>query len=106
MNSFDHNDIDDLIHSRIRLPVMALLASTTSVDFTYLRDAVNTTDGNLGMHLRKLEDAGYVEVEKTFAGRKPVTRYTLSGRGRAAFQAYARHMGQLLGPATGSAADA
>lgn len=104
MNAFDHNAIDDLIHSRIRLPIVALLANATAVDFTYLRDAVNTTDGNLGMHLRKLEDAGYVEVEKTFMGRKPVTRYTLSTRGRAALDSYAERIALLLGrmpPVTG-----
>ncbi len=82
---FDHNQIDELIHGRIRLGAVAYLASLDSALFTELRDAVGATDGNLSAHIRKLEDAGYVSVTKSFVGRKPQTRVALSHRGRQAW---------------------
>lgn len=84
-NPFDHSAIDDVIHGRIRLGVVAYLATVESALFSELRDKVGATDGNLSAHLRKLEDAGYVGVEKSFAGRKPQTRIALSHRGRQAW---------------------
>jgi DNA-binding MarR family transcriptional regulator len=95
---FDHTQIDDLIHSRIRLAVMAVLASVEQADFTFIRDRINATDGNLSVHLRKLEDAGYIEVDKRFEGRKPVSRYTLTRAGRDAFRAYIDHLENMLKP--------
>lgn len=97
MSDFDHTEIDRLIHSRIRLSVMAILASVDHARFTFLRDKVNTSDGNLSTHLSRLEDAGYVEAEKTFVERKPLTRYRLTGEGRRAFRAYVDRMETLLG---------
>ena len=97
MTGFDHTQLDDLIHSRIRLAVMAVLASVERADFTFLRDQVNATDGNLGAHLRKLEDAGYLSAHKRFADRKPVTDYRLTAQGRAAFDAYVAHLASLTG---------
>jgi len=82
---FDHNQIDELIHGRIRLGAVAYLASLDSALFAELREAVGATDGNLSAHLRKLEDAGYVSVTKSFLGRKPQTRVALSHRGRQAW---------------------
>jgi len=82
---FDHNQIDELIHGRIRLGAVAYLASLDAALFTELRDAVGATDGNLSAHIRKLEDAGYVSVTKSFVGRKPQTRVALSHRGRQAW---------------------
>jgi DNA-binding transcriptional ArsR family regulator len=96
---FDHTQIDDLIHSRIRLAIMAVLASVKEADFTFIRDQINATDGNLSVHMRKLEDAGYIAVDKQFEGRKPVSRYTLTKVGRAAFQAYVDHLGNMIKPA-------
>lgn len=96
MNDFDHSQLDDLIHSRIRLAVMAVLASVDRAEFTFIRDKVNTTDGNLSTHLRKLEDSGYVAITKRFAGRKPVTDVALTAKGRAAFAAYLAHLENLL----------
>jgi DNA-binding transcriptional ArsR family regulator len=93
---FDHTQIDDLIHSRIRLAIMAVLASVEQADFTFIRDQINATDGNLSVHMRKLEDAGYIEVDKQFEGRKPVSRYALTKSGRAAFQAYVDHLGNMI----------
>jgi DNA-binding MarR family transcriptional regulator len=96
VTEFDHTRIDDLIHSRIRLAVIAVLASVETAEFTFLRDKVNATDGNLGSHLRKLEEAGYVAVSKRFAERKPVTDYALTAAGRAAFREYLRRLEALV----------
>lgn len=97
---FDHTQIDDLIHSRIRLAVMSILASVDSAEFTFMRDKINATDGNLSRHLRKLEDAEYISVEKVFEGRKPVSRYSLTKTGRKAFAIYIDHLENLLGSRT------
>lgn len=96
MSDFDYQQLDDVIHSRIRLATMAILAAVDDVDFTFLRDRVGATDGNLGMHLRKLEDAGYVAVDKTFVERRPITRYRLTRLGRRAFKEYIARMDRLL----------
>jgi len=82
---FDHNAIDDVIHGRIRLGVVAYLSAVDSALFSELRDKVGATDGNLSAHLRKLEDAGYVAVEKSFVNRKPQTRLALTAAGRRAW---------------------
>jgi DNA-binding MarR family transcriptional regulator len=95
---FDHTRLDDLIHSRIRLAVMAVLASVERAEFTFLRDQVNATDGNLGSHLRRLEEAGYIAVSKRFLERKPVTDYALTPAGREAFRAYVAHLESLVTP--------
>jgi len=94
---FDHRKLDRTIHSRIRLAVLSVLAAVENARFTYLRDQVNTTDGNLSTHLGKLEEAGYIEVEKSFEDRKPVTRYRLTADGREAFREYVDHLGEMLG---------
>lgn len=95
---FDHTQIDDLIHSRIRLAVMAVLASVEQADFTFIRDQINATDGNLSTHMRKLEDAGYIKVDKRFEGRKPVSSYTLTDAGRDAFRVYIDHLENMIKP--------
>lgn len=97
MTEFDHRELDRLVHSRIRLSVLSLLAGVDRAEFTFLRDQVRTTDGNLSAHLSKLEDAGYVESEKRFADRKPVTRYRITGEGRRALREYAERLGAMLG---------
>lgn len=96
MSEYDHRKLEKLVHSRIRLAVLSILATVDEAEFTYLRDEVNTTDGNLSTHLRKLEDAGYVEVEKSFRDRKPVTRYRMTGEGREAFQEYVESLGRMV----------
>ena len=84
---FDHNAIDDVIHGRIRLGVVAYLSAVDSALFSELRDKVGATDGNLSAHLRKLEDSGYVAVDKSFVNRKPQTRLALTAAGREAWSA-------------------
>jgi DNA-binding MarR family transcriptional regulator len=82
---FDHNAIDDVIHGRIRLGAVAYLSAVESALFSELRDKVGATDGNLSTHLRKLEEAGYVRIDKSFVNRKPQTRLSLTHRGRQAW---------------------
>jgi DNA-binding MarR family transcriptional regulator len=98
---FDHNAIDDVIHGRMRLGVVAYLSAVDSALFAELRDKVGATDGNLSAHLRKLEDAGYVAVEKSFVNRKPQTRLALTPAGRKAWAAWLTRM-ETLRNAAGS----
>ena len=95
--AFDYRTLDDVIHSRIRLAVMAILASVEDAEFTYLRDRVGATDGNLSTHISKLTDAGYVDVSKHMTNGRAASRYRLSTEGRAAFRSYLARMEQLLG---------
>ena len=101
MDGFDIDDIDEVIHGRVRLGVMAFLSSAEAADFNEIKRRLQTTDGNLSVHLRKLEDAGYVVVDKSFVGRKPLTRVALSPAGRKAFLAYLDAMSRLVGEAKG-----
>ncbi|PKP81214.1 MAG: transcriptional regulator [Alphaproteobacteria bacterium HGW-Alphaproteobacteria-18] len=95
-NPFDHNDIDDVIHGRLRLGVMAYLSTASPAVFGELRDKVGATDGNLSTHLKKLEDAGYVRQEKRFVGKKPQTRVYLTETGRKAWLAWLARMDAIM----------
>lgn len=97
MASIDIGKIDDVIHGRLRLGVMAYLAGAEVADFTELKNALEVTQGNLSVQLRKLEDAGYVEIEKSFLNRKPLTRIRLTDAGRQAFKDYLDVIGKLVG---------
>jgi DNA-binding transcriptional ArsR family regulator len=88
--------LDRVIHDRTRLAILAALAASETMSFTDLKAATGTTDGNLSVHARKLEEAGYVLCEKTFAGRTPRTEYRLSAAGRRAFEKYLEHMDALI----------
>jgi len=88
----DFTGIDPVIHSPTRLAVMAMLANGDEVEFTVLRDRLALTDGNIGSHLRKLEEAGYVRCKKAFVDRRPRTTYAILPQGRRAF---ARHVAEL-----------
>jgi DNA-binding MarR family transcriptional regulator len=93
---FDVEAIDDVIHSRLRLGIMAYLAKAKAADFTELKTALKATQGNLSIQLRKLEDAGYITVDKSFVERKPLTRAQLTRSGRRAFLAYLDAMAKLI----------
>jgi DNA-binding HxlR family transcriptional regulator len=95
-DDFDIGRIDEVIHGRIRLGIMAYLSGAEAADFNTLKSRLQTTDGNLSVHLRKLEDAGFVAVTKSFVGRKPLTEARLTEEGRAAFVAYLDAMAGLL----------
>jgi len=96
---FDHRAIDEVIHGRIRLGAVAYLATVDSALFGELRDAVGATDGNLSAHLRKLEEAGYVRIEKRFVRRRPQTRVSLNRTGREAWAGWLERMEALRGAA-------
>jgi len=89
-------DLDRLIHERIRLGIMSALAVNPALSFTDLKDLLRTTDGNLSVHARKLEDAGYVACTKSFEGRLPRTEYQLTATGRRALERYLDHMEALI----------
>jgi DNA-binding HxlR family transcriptional regulator len=91
------HELDRLIHERLRLGIISALAVNDSLTFNELKHTVKTTDGNLSVHARKLEDAGYVQCSKTFAGRTPRTEYSLTAAGRRALERYLDHMEALLG---------
>jgi DNA-binding HxlR family transcriptional regulator len=89
-------DLDRLIHERVRLAIVSALAVSPSLTFNELKQILNATDGNLSVHARKLEDAGYVTVTKSFAGRLPRTEYALTAKGRGALERYVGHMEDLI----------
>ena len=95
-SEFDYQQLDDIIHSRIRLAIMSVLISLDEAEFNFLKKKVNTTDGNLSTHLKKLEDAGYLAVNKSFEDRKPVSRYLLTQKGKKAFEAYVEHLENMI----------
>lgn len=84
----DHQKIDDLLHSRIRFAIMVALATVDEIDFLTLLDDVNTTKGNLSVHLTKLEEAKYVEITKKFVGKKPLTLCKITKIGSKALDDY------------------
>jgi DNA-binding HxlR family transcriptional regulator len=89
-------DLDRLIHQRTRLSIVSALAVADSLTFNDLKAALKTSDGNLSVHARKLEDAGYLHCTKSFAGRTPRTEYRLTPEGRAALESYLGHMEALI----------
>jgi DNA-binding MarR family transcriptional regulator len=93
--------LDRLIHDRIRLAILAALAASETMSFTDLKAVTGTTDGNLSVHARRLEDAGYVQCEKSFAGRTPRTDFRLTAVGRRALEKYLDHMDALVKAARG-----
>jgi DNA-binding MarR family transcriptional regulator len=88
--------LDRLIHDRTRLAILAALAANDSLAFTDLKALTGTTDGNLSVHARRLEEAGYVHCDKTFAGRTPRTEFRLTAAGRKALEKYLDHMDALI----------
>jgi DNA-binding MarR family transcriptional regulator len=94
--ALDYREIDDVIHGRVRLSIMAYLSGAGIADFTHLKAKTGVTDGNLSANLRKLEEAGYVEIDKRFVDRRPQTRCSLTESGRAAWIAYLDQMQRML----------
>ena len=97
MAVFDIEKLDDVIHGRLRLGVMAYLADAEVASFNELKAVLNVTQGNLSIQLRKLEDAGYIAIDKSFLNRKPLTRARLTPAGRRAFADYLEAIGRLVG---------
>jgi DNA-binding HxlR family transcriptional regulator len=88
--------LDRLIHERMRLGIVSALAANESLTFNDLKSLMNTTDGNLSVHARKLEDGGYIACTKSFEGRLPKTEYKLTVAGRRALESYLSHMETLI----------
>ena len=89
-------DLDRLIHERLRLGIISALAVNDRLGFTDLKGLLNTTDGNLSVHARKLEDAGYIACHKGFEGRVPRTEFRITPKGRKALESYLNHMDALI----------
>jgi DNA-binding MarR family transcriptional regulator len=97
MAAFDIGKLDDVIHGRVRLGIMAYLADAEAADFTELKVLLEVTQGNLSVHLRKLEEAGYIGIDKSFVDRKPLTRVRMTKEGRNAFGVYLEAIAKLVG---------
>ena len=89
-------DLDRLIHEKTRLAIVSALAVNPSVTFNEMKAILKTTDGNVSVHTRKLEDAGYLACKKTFEGRIPKTEYSLTASGRRALEKYLHHMEAVI----------
>ena len=89
-------NLDRLIHERLRLGIISALAANESLTFSDLKNLMSTTDGNLSVHARKLEEAGYISCTKFFEGRLPKTEYKLTAAGRSALENYLSHMESLI----------
>lgn len=89
-------ELDKLIHERLRLGIISALAANDSMSFSDLKNLLQTTDGNISVHARKLEEAGYVACEKSFRGRVPLTEYRITDSGREALNRYLNHMEALI----------
>jgi DNA-binding transcriptional ArsR family regulator len=89
-------DLDKVIHERLRLAIVSALAVNPSLTFNELKALLKTSDGNLSVHARKLEDAGYILCAKSFEGRMPRTEYRLAAAGRRALERYLEHMESLI----------
>ncbi len=90
------NDLDKVIHERMRLGIISALAANKKLSFNELKKLLNTTDGNISVHARKLEDAGYLTYEKSFKKRKSLTEYKITKDGRGALAKYLNHMESLI----------
>ncbi len=89
-------ELDKVIHERVRLGIISALAANESLAFTDLKNLLSTTDGNISVHARKLEEAGYLVCEKSFKGRVPLTEYRITKSGREALDRYLDHMEALI----------
>ena len=89
-------ELDRIIHERMRLGIISALAANEKLSFGDLKKLLNTTDGNISVHARKLEEAGYVTMQKSFKGRVPLTEYSITKDGKKALERYLNHMEALI----------
>ena len=89
-------NLNQLIHAPTRLAILSILISSETASFTYLKETIKTTDGNLSTHLSKLEDAGYVAIKKTFKNKRPLTICSLTKNGKQAFHEYIGHLEKII----------
>jgi DNA-binding MarR family transcriptional regulator len=90
-------ELDPLLHSQLRLGVMSLLISVESAEFTWLKEKTNSTAGNLSVQLDKLSEAGYISIDKSFKGKKPLTTCKITKQGLKAFEDYVSALKQYIG---------
>ncbi|SKC52838.1 winged helix-turn-helix domain-containing protein [Ohtaekwangia koreensis] len=90
------NDLDPLLHSQLRLAVMSLLISVESAEFTFLKEKTKSTAGNLSVQLDKLSEAGYIQIVKSFRGKKPLTTCSITKKGIKAFEDYVNNLKQYI----------
>ena len=90
------NDLDPLFHSQLRLGIISLLLSMDSAEFTFLKEKTNSTAGNLSVQLDKLSEAGYIKIEKSFKGKKPLTTCKITRKGIKAFEDYVSVLKQYI----------
>lgn len=95
-DKFDYQNIDPVFQSRIRLAILSILITVEKAEFSFLKEKVKATDGNLGAHLKKLEDVEYIYTEKTFIDRKPVSFYNITEKGRRAIEDYLNTLTDLF----------
>lgn len=94
--------LDDTVHQRVRLGILAVLAEADQADFSYLKDVLDLTDGNLSRHLKVLEEAGFVKIDKGYEGRRPRTRVNATRQGRSALAEHLAALQELIDQATAS----
>jgi DNA-binding MarR family transcriptional regulator len=90
------NDLDPLLHSQLRLAITSLLISVDAAEFTFIKEKTNSTAGNLSVQLDKLQEAGYISIEKSFKGKKPVTTCKITRKGIKAFEEYVDNLKQYI----------
>jgi DNA-binding MarR family transcriptional regulator len=101
MMDFNYQQLDKTIHARIRFAALAYLQAVEEASFVEIRECIKATDGNLSVHMRKLESAGYIHCDKGFQSRKPQTCYSITGEGRTALQKYRESVGAFFQPPSG-----
>ena len=89
-------DLDPLLHSQLRLAIISLLISVDSAEFTFIKEKTNSTAGNLSVQLDKLQEAGYISIEKSFRGKKPLTTCKITRKGLKAFEEYVNNLKQYI----------
>lgn len=93
-----YNDLDPLLHSQLRLAIISMLVSSEKVDFSHIRDETKAAAGNISIQIKKLQEAGYIKVEKTFKNNYPKTLVSITGKGVKAFEAYVNALKKYINP--------
>jgi DNA-binding MarR family transcriptional regulator len=93
-----YNDLDPLIHSQLRLTIISILVASGKAEFTYLKEETNAAAGNISIQIKKLQDAGYVKVEKTFKNNYPSTMISITKKGIEAFESYVNNLKKYINP--------
>jgi len=91
-------DLDPLLHSQLRLAIISLLVSVVEADFSFIKEKTNATAGNISVQLDKLQEAGYIKIEKTFKGKYPLTKCSITKKGIKAFEDYVKTIQQYIQP--------